>query len=179
MDATRWAWQFSSNVAPPATSSDGWSFTFPNVDGAHYLVHPVNGYLRGSLHVQFYLQELGGVTALWQWDRSNNGCPDGAHVSLYMQKRGDDFTATNPNGRFFQPLPFINIDNLGSYDVLVPVDPAHWINVNGQQDPAGFAATTSDLQAVGLVFGGGCFAGHGLWTDPGSVMFVMQSYRVE
>jgi len=178
MDPTRWAFQYSPNISAPGYAQDGWSFVFPIQDGAHYLVTGVSGYARGTITARYTLKELSGNPVTWEWNRANNPCDYGAHASLYFQKRGDDFTDKNPSGRFFQKT-WTRLEGLGTLSMTVPLDPDHWTNILNQADPAGFAATTADLQTVGITFGGGCFAGHGLWTSSGTVLFTMESYKME
>jgi hypothetical protein len=59
----------------------------------------------------------------------------------------------------------------------VSLDPSNWIGVYGQTGNgsatalAAFKATIANMGDIGLVFGGGCFAGHGVYLDAGSATF--------
>jgi hypothetical protein len=178
MDPARWAFQYSPNMSAPGYSQDGFTFAFPNQDGAHYLVTAVSGSMRGTLVAQYTLREISGAQEVWEWNRANNSCDYGAHAGLYFQKRGDDFSGSNPSGRFFQKN-WTRLEGLGTFDVVVPLQADNWVNVNGLSDASGMAATLADLQTVGITFGGGCFAGHGLWTSTGTVLFTMNSYKLQ
>jgi hypothetical protein len=107
-----------------------------------------------------------------------NTCPDPPHLSLYFQGRGDDFTAGKPNHRWWAPFGFVTIKP-GSLDVTVPLSADLWTQVFGRHDPQAFGQAIAQPQAIGLTFGAGCFAGHGLFVTGGTARFHIRSFTVQ
>lgn len=108
--------------------------------------------------------------------KPDNVCPGAAEVRVYMQRRGDDMTAAMAAYRWFS-RPTIALVGPGQFELTVPLDATQWIDVLGRSgDHAAFAAARADLQAVGLTFGGGCFAGHGVNIDKGSAIFTLTEF---
>jgi hypothetical protein len=115
-----------------------------------------------------------------------NACGPGspATVRLYLEVTGDNLFV--PTGRWFSNTPTSGWP-LGSGLFNLSADlsiPKNWIDAggnSGDMQPAAFNAAMSNLQAVGVVFGGGCFAGHGAFVVQGSgtAVFNMQSYIAE
>jgi hypothetical protein len=68
--------------------------------------------------------------------------------------------------------------------VTVPFTADQWSDVNGQLGSstaaltASFQDALSKIGAVGLTFGGGCFAGHGVYLDSGSATFVVTGFAL-
>ena len=72
----------------------------------------------------------------------------------------------------------------GTTSIDVPLDPAGWSNVNGQLASSTPEATTHFWRVVnqggrlGLVFGGGCSYGHGIYVTGGTAVFTILQYDV-
>jgi hypothetical protein len=47
------------------------------------------------------------------------------------------------------------------------------------QDQYGFNLLLGDLQAIGMTFGGGCFAGHGLFVTGGTATFILKEFQLK
>lgn len=171
MDASRWVFQHSHNVpsSPRQTSSGGWEFDFPGTDGVHYLVTPVSGRMPGAMVASVRVEKNAG--ALF---RESDPCTDShvAAVRLYFQRRGDDLTTSKQDWRWWSVDRYL-LDNLAG-ELVVPVSPDKWSQVFGQVGdtrPNEFTAAASDVQVVGLTFGG-CFAGHGVYVIDGAAKFI-------
>jgi hypothetical protein len=182
MAASAWVFQYSPNMPPQpsASSGGGWYFDFPSVDGVHYLVTAVSGAVTGTITLNYEVSTTG--TPVFDFHtKPNNTCntPPGA-VSLYFQRRGDDITGRGTLGSYrFFTRPMVSILKAGPATLSVPLDPSQWINVWGQNDATGFAAAIADLQAIGMTFGGGCFAGHGVFVTGGTARFIATGYSVQ
>ena len=109
--------------------------------------------------------------------KADNTCDGSSRAHLYLQRRGDGGTAAYEHYRWFsQPLS-IELKP-GPFALTVPLTGDNWISVLGRSGaivPAEFDATGADLARVGLTFGGGCFAGHGVRVTGGSARFVLHS----
>jgi hypothetical protein len=176
LDAVQWTFQHSQGMpsSPAAHPDGGWSFEFPigpDARGAasvHYLVTRSPGRPTGSrLVVDFEVIESGAPVYQGPLGDPNNTCGPPAHFDLYIQRRGGDLTARYPFHRWF--FRAANLPSKGT--ISAPLDGAGWGAVFGQrgeQFPSEFAAALSDLAVIGLTFGWGCFAGHGVNIQAGT-----------
>jgi hypothetical protein len=68
--------------------------------------------------------------------------------------------------------------------MTVPLTPDQWSSVYGKPGNlnattlAGFHDALTNLGHVGMTFGGGCFAGHGVNVSGGSARFALISYSI-
>jgi hypothetical protein len=134
----------------------------------HYLVTGSPGRPTGSrLVVDFEVIESGAPVYQGPLGDPKNTCGPPAHFDLYIQRRGGDLTARYPFHRWF--FRAANLPSKGT--ISAPLDGAGWGAVFGQrgeQFPSEFAAALSDLAVIGLTFGWGCFAGHGVNIQAGT-----------
>jgi hypothetical protein len=100
------------------------------------------------------------------------------HFSFILERSGDAALGFPDDYRWFSPqssVPITPTNSIASY--TASLDPSNWIGVYGQVADssatalAAFKATAADMGNIGLVFGGGCFAGHGVYLDAGSATF--------
>lgn len=174
MDASRWVFQHSHNVpsSPRQSSSGGWEFDFPGSDGVHYLVTPVSGRMPGAVAASMRVEK--GTGAIF---RESDPCTDPhvAAVRLYFQRRGDDLTTGKQDWRWWSVDRYLLDDPAG--ELVVPVVAEKWHQVFGNKGDTRvneFTAAASDVQVVGLTFGG-CFAGHGVYVIDGAAKFIAVS----
>ena len=184
----------------PTTEGTGWGFNFP--DDANYpaCVTESNVYCKSVNYVltSYTGPALQSVTMTFKVEasenttfnaglspdnlNSNTGCTDPAEVTLMVQQVNDDFShefyrwfAT------FHPVPL----KVGTFTVTVPLTFERWTSVGTgesftlEQRMAGFRTALSNLGHVGMVFGGGCFAGHGVDVSGGTAQFVLIDYKIE
>ena len=183
MNAGAWSFSYSPTMpAHPSPHPDGWSFDFPAQDGVHYLVQPVTGYVSGTVRAAFRIETTG--TPFFDWRTNpNNTCDTAASVRLYLQRRGDDFTAAKEFFRWWSnPVSYTLAQ--GAAKLVAPLNAAQWSSVLGKRgtDSAaatqGFEAAIADLGNVGMTFGGGCFFGHGVFVTGGTARFIATGYAV-
>jgi hypothetical protein len=114
-------------------------------------------------------------------------------ISLYTQRRGEDFSGTGEKVyfRWFTEPTLIwqeghGWHNRGEFTISVPFDVDHWFEEDSENagipnDPARrrqfFAAMLSDCQLIGFVCGGGDGKGHGIFAHNGPVRLVLVSRR--
>jgi hypothetical protein len=136
----------------------------------------VNARLTSStLTLRFHIETTGGVQ-FQPLLSPDNVCNSPATVRPIIQRIGDDMTlGKGPDYRFWGP-PITLAD--GGVDVTVPLAPDQWINVNGQYSPAGFAEALAKVWRIGVTFGGGCFAGHGVNISGGTAKFTMTAFNL-
>jgi hypothetical protein len=68
-----------------------------------------------------------------------------------------------------------------TFTLIVPLDTSNWSDWGGQlasDVPAYFATAVTQVSAVGLSFGGGCFFANGVGMSAGSASFSLTSYSV-
>jgi hypothetical protein len=119
----------------------------------------------------------------------NNTCDCAASARLYLQRIGDDLSGAGPFEfyRWWSRDPAFFELNSGGGDGALQVDlaPDKWISVQGRagdtddSTKAGFGAAISNLSAIGLTFGGGCFYGHGVNISGESARFVLTGFSAQ
>jgi hypothetical protein len=159
----------------PTADGTGWRFTFPAKDGVHYVTTPLSGSLVGrtTVKARFAITGTGRLVP-------TQG-PRPARVRLFLQRRGDTWTADHEFYRWWS-VPSVELVVPGEHELKAALLPEQWLSVLGKRgdDPlaAGqFAAAIADLQAVGQTFGG-MFAGHGVYVVDGASRFTLMSYVI-
>jgi len=175
MNPGNWFFQHSPNMpASPISHPAGWSFDFPSQDGVHYLVHPAAGKVPTIMSASFSIEKTGDVKFV-----ESEPCGEhNAKMRLYFQRRGDDLSAAKQNYRWWSIDAFQLAEAVNS--ISVAIQPGNWSQVFGKSGDAmvaDFFAAASDVQAVGMTFGG-CFAGHGVYVTGGSARFVATGFSV-
>jgi hypothetical protein len=130
----------------------------------------------------FQILTTGAPTFNYAMD-SDNTCTTPATVRLFLERRNDNFSAefyrwwANPTAYDLQPTS-------GNVTLTVPLAPDQWSSVYGKAGNydatarAGFQDALTDLERVGMTFGGGCFFGHGVNVSGGTARFVLIDYTV-
>ncbi len=185
LDPALWSFLYSPNMPshPTANPSGGWYFDFPATDGVHYLIVPVSGYANSSMSVGIEVTTTGDPLFDWRTNPNNTcGNPPStpATVKLFLQRRGDDMAGTPGTTEFYRwwSVPSFSLA-AGSATLAASIgDPSQWSSVlgkNGADAPSQFQQAMNDLAAAGITFGGGCFAGHGVFVTGGTARFGLSS----
>ncbi|WP_432768898.1 MAG: hypothetical protein HEQ22_16285 [Sphingopyxis sp.] len=160
---------YSVNMPPhPAPTRRGWSFDFPVGSAAAGHVHYVT-YRPGSLAgksqivVRYRVDAAPGTRFVPQ---ANPDRP--ATVSLYVQRRGDNWNARGNYQyyRWFAPSPTVKPLAPGVHEMTVRLDDPWWLSVLGKpasSNPRALAAALRDAERIGLVFGAENARGHGVY----------------
>ncbi len=165
-----WAFQYSPGMLSPAANGNGgFTFVFPGVDGVHYLVHGYSGALTQGLSIQYHI-DVGGVPVFDYRTNPNNTCGPGfpGTATLYFQAFND---WNGEFGRWFAQGYARDLAP-GTFEISAPVQTADkWVSVYGKTGVdavSGWQAAINNVTSVGVVFGGGCFAGHGVFVTGGT-----------
>lgn len=177
-----WQFQYSQGVpSAPTKAAGGWHFDFPKADGVHYLVTGSNGLAPGMKQIvlKYEITTNDNDLTFEYKTAANNTCESPkANVSLYFQRKGDDLSGQGAYANYrFWSRPLLSELKAGPAELAVPLTPDNWINVWGQQYD--LTGALSNLQAIGMTFGGGCFAGHGVYVSGGTARFTATSYQVK
>lgn len=175
-----WVFQYSPGMtAPSLYGGTGFRFTFPATDGVHYLVKPQVGSLSHSISVSYAIDV--SPDAVFDYRTNpNNTCGPGfpGHTMPYFHKANDP-QMTDEFGRWFAWGYKKDLIG-GSFGIdAVFSDPAKWISVygkNGADYPVQFQAALGSIAEVGMVFGGGCFAGHGVFVTGGTATMTATAF---
>ena len=176
-------------VERPIPSGQGWYFDFPLGTGSNnkpavaYVTLPANLSLKvGSTLVANYTVTAQPGTV---WQYFDSGCSTPAHGTLYFQQKGDDLSGQGDFNFYRWFASKVGIDNpfptdgSKTYNLAVPIDVTNFSDVMGTPaTDARLQTALSNLQRVGIVFGGGCAAGHGLRVSSGGARFTMELYEV-
>lgn len=171
-----WVFQFSPNMPsqPTPDGAGGYYFYFPSQDGVHYLTQGRKTAISGTMTLTANVL-LTGNPVFVSSDPNSNACPGGAHVDLYFQRAGDD--GQNEFYRWFANTRQSIVSGELTYAVPLVVD--NWGDVYARRDAAQFAAAMASPQAVGMTFGVGCFAGHGVYVTGGQATFTIKSFTIQ
>ncbi|MEQ1896852.1 MAG: hypothetical protein ABL971_05615 [Vicinamibacterales bacterium] len=112
-----------------------------------------------------------------------NVCGGPATMRLFLERANEPTANTADFYRWWSDVTLPLTPGGGS--LTVPVTPDRWGSVfgtKGNASPAavaGFEATLADLATVGMTFGGGCFAGHGVNISGGTARFILTSFLAQ
>ncbi len=191
LDPRAWQVRYSSGVTLHALSGmAGWSFVFPSAPGhVNYVTTAFTTPIAQTQAVTFTAQivVMSGAPVFEYGLGPDNPCVVPATVRAYLEQ------AYNPKGPghdiIYAPATYRWWANPiavtlapGVATVTVPFTPDQWSDTDGQSgldQPLGFADALAHPAAVGLTFGGGCFAGHGVWTSGGTTQFLLTSDVVQ
>lgn len=161
---TGWVFENSpAMTAPSPNGSGGYVFSFPPADGVHYLIQS-RGPLVGvtALDLDYEVQGEGNLVGS---DAAQDTCGGPAHFQLYIRRQGARFIAAHQFWHWFHP-PRGELTP-GRRRMVAPLTPDQWASMFAQQNAAEFGVTLAGPTVVGLTFGRGCFAGHGLYLSGG------------
>ena len=167
----------------PAPTRAGWAFDFPattRADGhVHYVTfHP--GALTGKsrIVVRYRVDAKPGTRFVPQEYPDSPGT-----VSLFLQRRGDTWTAKGRYDQFrwYAPNATVQAIGPGIHTMTVRLGDPEWISVWGVKSGANrenFQAALADPWRIGLVFGSTEARGHGVFaTAP--ARFELIDFRIE
>lgn len=175
--ASGWTMSYSQGTSLSQSQGAIWQFPFPSHPGHVNMVTKRTGALSGQLTAVVEESE-DNPAWFWKFDAGNTCSATLPTTSLYFQRAGDNMSG---QGEFefyrwwsagFEIQPSLRT-------ISVPLDPAKWGSVFGKRgtdNPAMFAAALANAISVGLVFGGGCFAGHGVAVTDGSATLKLKSF---
>lgn len=96
-------------------------------------------------------------------------------IRLFLHQTGDDLSGQGASNYYRQFSTDNHVLQLGRYTLSVPLTSDHWTPVYPPNTDTGFASCLANLGAVGFVFGGGYFAGHGVAVSSGNATFTINS----
>lgn len=185
--SSRWTISYSPGMpAAPESTGQGWAFAFPvgpEAPGAasvHMVTTSATSLANSSvLTLAFTINESGDPTYQYKF-AANNTCDTPANVSLYFQRKGDDMSGVGKYEfyRWFSVESAMLKPGPGTLSILL-TDPVTWLSVFSKKGDAAldmFAQAKANLAQLGVVFGGGCFKGHGVNIDKGSSTFALTSF---
>jgi hypothetical protein len=196
--AKGWSIQYSPSMpsTPTAGGPGTWYFDFPtdpnypacvyNPDTlCHSVNYVTNSYTESVSHnvsMTFQILTTGAPTFNYMMETGNT-CATSATVRLFLQRKNDDlsqeFYRWWANSAIYDLQP--TSENV---TMTVPLTPDQWSSVYGKPGNlnattlAGFHDALTNLGHVGMTFGGGCFAGHGVNVSGGSARFALISYSI-
>jgi hypothetical protein len=197
MQASAWSILWSKGLPdhPVPMGAAGWYFDFPtdptypgcitgdSCSHVGYITQSYSGLAQHLVSMTFRIETTG--SPMFQYDISSDnqmlvGAP--AYVTLMLQKQDDDYGTDF--SRWWTTYQYRGELKAGEYTLTVPLDPANWSSVFGHganTSPAtlqGFHDALNNLGHVGMTFGGGCCAGHGVMVTGGTARFVLEGYSI-
>lgn len=174
---------YSVGMPPqPAPTRGGWTFDFPDqtrADGhVHYVTfRPESLANKSSITVRYRIDASSGTNFIAQ---ENEHLP--ATVSLFFQRRGDNWSARGPYNfyRWYAPPDTVKQISAGVHQMTVRLNDPFWTPVMGgaaSDHPRDFRAALANPAQIGLVFGSTAGRGHGVFAT-GSARFELLSFEV-
>ncbi len=192
--AQAWNIQYSPGMPPhPIAVDGGWYFDFPapncgraDVCSVHYVTTPVKMSLATSGRVRAMFRVTASDRPVFNYRLSpDNTCNYPAHARFYLQRAGDDLSGQGEYEfyRWFSNDVAYELA-AGSANLIAALTPEQWTSVFGKKGDydspamAGFAQALRHLGHVGVVFGGGCYYGHGVNVSGGTARFTLREYSI-
>ena len=173
---------YSPGMPPhPSVLGEGWYFDFPGPrrsDGhVHYVTRstgPLDG-ARGIL-LDYTIEAAPGAEFVPQETRQGP-----ATLSLYLQRRGDDWRARGRTRfyRWYSPANRVVQLRPGSNTLRIGFD-ENWISVLGSdhdRSPEEFLEALENAGRIGMTFGGDSGRGHGVYAT-GPARFIVKRFTV-
>jgi hypothetical protein len=164
----------------PYATVDGWAFDFPPYPGSVHYVTARLGSLAGKsrLVLRYRIEAAEGVDL-----KPITGPDSPSLLTLYFQRRGDDWSAQGKFERFRWYASGFTQAQLrpGEFELAAPLDGPGWTAVETstfETAYAAFADAKANADRVGFVFGGGTGLGHGVYAT-GRARFIVESFTVE
>lgn len=158
-------WRFHNSPGMPEAPSIGhgnvFSFGFPQSPQA--AVHSVKGPPQSLIGASLIRAEFdvtgGGFIAPQATDGS-------ALVSIMFQRKGDDLLSGVGEFVNYRWYALMSVPLVQGQSVLaIPLTDGNWTNVEGQHNPAGFAAAVADCEAIYITFGHSSGRAHGVYAS--------------
>lgn len=197
LDPSRWHLQYSAGVPDhPVADKAGWSFDFPvynqqsptncsedkSCGHVNYITTLVNAAIAATALTMTFRIETTGAPIFQYALNPNNTCSNPAAVRLFIQRQGDTLEVDHEFYRWWSKAAAVL--TAGTVTLTVPLMPDQWLSVLGkagdlnQITSAAFRAALQNVGNIGMTFGGGCFAGHGVNISGGTARFSLTSYRL-
>lgn len=167
---------YSAGMPQQPTPVGSWfAFTFPTAKpGVHAMTRATTAADARSLVGMTFDIDAQADIRFHEVDHTGLPEPGPGNARLFLQRRGDDWggAQTGKSSYRFYSAP-VALEG-GTAGFQVPLTPDQWTNVDGINDPAGFASVLADLETVGLGFGG-MFAMHGVYAT-GPAIFTLREF---
>lgn len=135
-----------------------------------------------SITIKFKVTVTSGNPVFVYTLNANNTGTDPASVRLIIQLKNDD--GTQAYGRWWGKAGYQVSPSSSEAVLTVPLTSDAWSSVYGESANnsaaalAGFKKALATPEAIGVVFGGGYFYGHGLATSNGAARFTLDSITI-
>jgi hypothetical protein len=182
-----WVLEYSKGATLTITP-DGPSFAFPTVSSksANMLTRDWTG-TPGGAEITFTVKVVTTGAPVFLSAEGPDACtgnPPAARIFIATR----DWQGYPPPGnewrRWWSRTGFLALGSGGTFTFSAPLDPHLWGSVWGKDADyddvslAGFYNVLNNGGRIGLVFGGGCSYGHGLYTSGGTATFTVLGYEV-
>ena len=166
-------WTIAFSPGPPQMreSSGSYYFDFPSSDGVHHVTVAPSVQLTQTVTMRFAIAGNGRLAP------TEGKTP--ARVRLFLEKRSDRMTASEPYKRWWS-VAYVDLIGHREFRLTAQLVPAQWSNVfgkNGAAAPNEFERCVKELDKISFTFGG-MFAAHGVYVTGGAARFILRSYTV-
>jgi len=169
------SWNFNFPVYPKVPTTQ--CVSDPSCQKVGYIIQAVYARISGNIRFKFEIVE-GGSPIYQHALKADNVCGGPSTLQLYFQRYGDN--GMNEFGRWWSSTRAVL--GPGQQEIVVPLNGEGWSSVYGKfgkDAPLMFADALANVGQIGMTFGGGCFAGHGVNINGGSSHFTSMEYEIK
>ncbi len=166
-------------LRPTQRAAGGWQVELPQAPRSIHYVTFRHGSLaaKSRIVMRYRIEADPGVKII---PRTAPASP--SMITLYVQRRGDDWSARGPYEafRWFASFATQSPVTAGDHVLTAPLS-GNWTAVQSstaRTNPAAFRAALANADEVGFVLGGGEGLGHGV-SASGRARLIVTSFRVE
>jgi hypothetical protein len=174
MRAGDWTFRYSPGMpAHPVQTKHGWAFHFPRAPGqVDMITTPVAGVHGTSIALSGRI--VHEAVYNYRQEASNVCVTPSATARLYIEVA----VTNNDYDRWWSNPVHVDL-RAGAFSVTVPLNAVNWSSVYGHRSAGRLASAMLRARRVGLVYGGGCFFGHGVNIRSGRSTFWVTRYRIK
>lgn len=190
LDPIGWRLEYSKatklTFAVPSDSLSDPSFVFPGKRGhVNMLTRAWAGTTAGDLNITTRIVVTSG-SPIFQLTQGTEPCTNPPAARPWLATTRWEWNDNDGNydwNRWWSRDQYVVLGP-GTTSIVAPLDPGGWSNVNGQlgssspEAIAHFWRVVNQGGRLGLVFGGGCSYGHGIYVTGGTATFTIMDYTV-
>ena len=184
-DPIGWRLEYSSGTILKFTSNNEPYFEFPGRRGSvNMLTKHWDGAATGTLDITIKITTVDNL--IFNLTKNSGSCsnPPAARPWLAVTNWESTTDIEDQWSRWWSRYIFMPLRYAETVNLSVPLLPSFWSNVNGQLGDSsaelsnGFINTIISGGRLGLVFGGGCSYGHGIYVTGGKATLTVLGYNV-
>lgn len=179
MNRLAWKYFFSTGMpANPASHPDGWKVDVPSSGSVNMLVQRLDASIASRDEIKVTAKVLVSSGARFVCIGENRPYTLSPRVRFYIDT-DETHPATEPGARYWskpsRAIVLEDADDKGFVAYRIPLVPEEW---SGEESTANFRGDLEKCVWLGMVFGGGETAGHGLRMAEGTCRIIVSDFSL-